>query len=164
MNKKEIDRYLDFCPHTGEIRRKIGKPGSPKGAIAGRVLPKTGYRMIGVDNKVYSAHRLMWLHVYGDWPKGQIDHINGDRLDNRPANLRDVSATENQRNKCLAKNNKSGIPGVVWVKAKGKWQAQIWNDCKSIYLGQHGNIFDAACARKSAENMYGYHPNHGRAA
>ena len=52
----------------------------------------------------YSAHRLAWFYIYGEWPKDEIDHINGDGTDNRLLNIREVNSTENNMNMRKSKN------------------------------------------------------------
>lgn len=95
-----------------------------------------GYWHIGFDGKVYSAHRLAWLYVYGEFPKNDIDHINGDKTDNRIANLRDVETSINCQNRRKARTgNKSGVLGASWHKRFGKWSAKIRVDGKSIHIG-----------------------------
>lgn len=98
-------------------------------------------------------------------PQGlQIDHVNGDGLDNRRSNIRAVCATQNQRNKRLGKNNTSGVQGVCYARRDGLWMAYIKVSGKGIVLG-HFKTFEAAvAARKQAERELGFHENHGRAA
>ena len=121
-----------------------------------------GYMVIRIEGVNYQAHRLAWLYMYGEWPDGQIDHINHDRTDNRLINLRTVSQQENTKNRSISSNNKSGITGVCWSKRWSNWRVQISNKKKNIALGHFSDKFEAVCARKSAENKYGYHTNHGR--
>jgi len=111
------------------------------------------------------AHRLAWLYTYGSFPNGDIDHINGNGLDNRIANLRDVTRSVNLSNAKKRVDNTTGITGVVKAHTKGKWQAQIGliaTTGKFKYLGTFDEIWDAICARKSADNAYGFNKNHGR--
>lgn len=122
-----------------------------------------GYPTGAINNQLIKAHRVIWAITHGAWPKGQIDHINGVRWDNRIANLRDVSLTENLRNMPLQKNNTSGVVGVLWYKQTSRWQAQISHEGKSIHLGFYRGIEEASAARRAAEIVLGYHKNHGRA-
>lgn len=76
--------------------------------------------------RFYFAHRLAWFYVHGEWPKGHVDHINGNRDDNSAGNLRDVSPTVNAQNLRKARSdNKSGLLGVCWVERVKRWKAQI---------------------------------------
>ena len=132
------------------------------GEIAFSYMNVCGYWVGKIFGQQYSAHRVIWALVNKEWPEDQIDHINGDRSDNRYVNLRAVSRLENSQNQKIASDNSSGLLGVGLCSNKTKWFARIGIDKTSIHLGTFDNIFDAACARKSAENKYGYHPNHGR--
>jgi len=113
-------------------------------------------------------HRTVWSAMYGSIPEGrEIDHINGDRADNRLENLRLVTRQENMRNAKKSNANTSGCTGVTWNKRAGKWQAQteVTQPCgkrRGKYLGVYPDWFDAVCARMSANNRYGFHVNHGR--
>jgi hypothetical protein len=100
--------------------------------------------------------------MHGEFPTYQIDHIDGDGLNNRLENLRDVTQLENLRNMTLYRNNTSGRIGVCFVKREGKWCAQIGTKSGSKHLGHFSNFDDAVTARKAAEVELGYHENHGR--
>jgi hypothetical protein len=100
--------------------------------------------------------------MYGEWPNHEIDHINGDSLDNRICNLRDVTSQGNNRNMSLAKTNTSGVCGVRYKKDRSKWVALITLNNRQTHLGYYQDFFEAVCARKSAERKYGFHENHGR--
>jgi len=119
-----------------------------------------GYIMIRVFDKPYSAHRLVWLYVYGYFPK-EMDHINHDRTDNRIINLREVTRLQNTRNKRLLKTNTSGVTGVYRIKDKDRYRVSIGVNGKSIHISCHEDIGGAIAARKAAEIEYGFHPNHG---
>jgi len=125
-------------------------------------LRKDGYIKISVNNRSYLAHRLAWLYVNGEWPTGQIDHINHDRSDNRISNLRDVDNRENHKNETLSSNNTSGVIGVYWKKSTGKWWAGIKVDGRMIHLGYYEYKTDAISARLGAERLYKFHSNHGK--
>jgi len=100
------------------------------------------------------AHMLAWLIVYGEWPNGQIDHINGDRLDNRIKNLRVVTQQQNAFNRVLYKNNSSGVKGVSWSIAQQAWHAQIRVTGKRIHLGFFKSKNDAANAYAAASAKF----------
>lgn len=98
----------------------------------------------------YKLHRVIM-----DAPVGMdVDHINGNPLDNRRSNLRICTHKENSRNTKLAKNNTSGAIGVRWDKTKNKWLARIKVDYKDIHIGRFNNFKDAVKARKDAEIKY----------
>lgn len=121
------------------------------------------YWKIGIGRFDYGAHRVAWFLYTGEDPLGlQIDHINGIRCDNRRENLRLVTIQENNKNQRVQVNNKSGVVGVGWHKASGKWLAQISSKGKRVHLGTFSSKTDAAAARKAAEIEYAFHPNHGK--
>ena len=108
-------------------------PNAPAGSVAGCRMNK-GYWAVSLLGRSYLAHRLAWLHVHGDWPKHQIDHINGDRGDNRLCNLRETTNATNAQNKRFARSdNKCGLLGVRQLREK--WQARIMKDGKATHLG-----------------------------
>lgn len=117
-------------------------------------------RVLGIG---FAAHRVVWAIHYGEWPTLQIDHINGEPLDNRIANLRQVTNEENSRNIKLPANNTSGRIGVSRRKC-GDWRAEICVDQQRINLGVFPTLEAASEARAKAERQHGFHPNHGRVA
>jgi hypothetical protein len=122
----------------------------------------TGYKAGTIKGVRIAAHRVIWAMTFGAWPPQDIDHINGDRSDNRISNLRSVSRLENGRNKA-AQESRSNAAGVMWVERNKKWRARITVNGKRLDLGLHSTIDEAVAARKKAERQYGFHPNHGRA-
>ena len=90
----------------------------------------------------------------------EIDHINGDRYDNRIINLKEATTSENNRNRRITDRNTSGYVGVV--KQGDKWYAYIKVDGKKIHLGTYNTKDEAIQARKQAEKKYGFHENHGK--
>lgn len=122
-----------------------------------------GYSVVRINGKGYLKHRIIWMLTYGVWPKC-IDHINGDRWDNKLENLRSVAPSENSKNLSQAVNNTSGVTGVCRNgKAFGKcWRARIKINRKDMSLGYFDSFEEAVEARKLAEIQYGFHPNHGK--
>jgi len=127
-------RLLDlfvYNQETGKFIRKINKKGRHAGSEAG-CKETQGYIRIQVDGAAYRAHRLAWLYLYGFMPK-IIDHINGDRSDNRIENLREANQRINNQNRRPETNNQSGYIGVS--KSRNKWRATITDKKKSIHIG-----------------------------
>lgn len=122
-----------------------------------------GYMCGEIFNKPVSAHRVAFTIYHGKRPDGEVDHINGNRSDNRISNLRDTTRTVNARNMKKSAANQSGVTGVSFYKSSGRWQSRIMADGKYLHLGYFDRFDDAVSARKSAEKKLGYHPNHGRA-
>lgn len=120
------------------------------------------YRHGTVAGRTLKAHRVAWAIHHGKHALYEIDHINGDGLDNSIANLRDVTPGENTRNKRRYKNNASGRIGVSRYSRSGKWMAYIRRDNKQVHLGYFDCLEDATAARSGAERTLGFHSNHGR--
>lgn len=109
-------------------------------------LSSGGYLSLKFGGRRYLAHRVVWLLAYGAWPAGVIDHINGNRADNRLENLRDCSPAINVQNQRRAHTNSaSGALGVVWRQKKQRWTASIKHAGRSIHLG-YFRTQDAATA------------------
>ena len=100
----------------------------------------------GDSQRAKSMHRLLLC------PENsmQVDHINGNGLDNRRCNLRIATHAQNQWNVGRPKTNTSGIKGVRYDKARGKWRASIWVNGKRKHVGCFANIDDAAMAYANA--------------
>ncbi|WP_081261091.1 HNH endonuclease signature motif containing protein [Sphingobium yanoikuyae] len=121
-----------------------------------------GYRVGKLLEFTMAAHRVAWAIYHGEWPRDQVDHIDGDRSNNRIANLRLVDNSENLRNAKLPVTNTSGHIGIGFHKRMGRWQAYIARGGRQVFLGYFTDIADAVKARETAEVEAGYHPNHGR--
>lgn len=124
-------------------------------------LNSKGYLVTRIMGRAYKLHRLAWFMVHAEWAE-EIDHINGDKSDNRIANLRSVTRAENMKNKPKYKQNSSGVIGVGWHKTTNKWIAKIRINGRDYHLGIFETIEGAAAARAAAEVRYGFHKNHGR--
>lgn len=125
------------------------------GDIAG-TINNEGYLSVEIKGISHKLHRLAWLYIYGKIPKDQIDHINRIRDDNKISNLRCATNTENQRNRTIGLNNKSGVIGVSFFESNQKWYSEISHNSKKIHLGCFINFNDAVIARKMAEYEYKY--------
>jgi len=157
-----LKQTLDYNSDTGVFTWLVANSNCVSiGDVAG-CRRGSGYMQISIDGSLYLSHRLAWLYVYGSFPDDQIDHINGVKDDNRIENLRDVTSSENGKNKKLQKNNKSGFVGVRFREDRCKWIARIQVDGKLNHLGQFVDRGDAIEARKEADIKYGFHENNGR--
>lgn len=105
-----------------------------------------GYRQICIYQKVYKAHRLAWFYVYGKWPSGQIDHINGMRSDNRISNLREATHSTNQANAKKRSSSNSPHKGVTYHVASGLWHARVTKERKLAFSGYFNSPDEAAKA------------------
>lgn len=154
MTPKLLREILRYDPATGIFIWLVSPAHrAPAGSVAGS-LKETGYRRISYRGHFYYAHRLAWLYVFGEPARLNIDHINGERDDNRIGNLRAVTHSQNIGNSRLSRANTSGFKGVGWDKARGKWAARIKVNYKFIHLGRFNNIKDAVAARLAADAKY----------
>lgn len=155
LTVERLRSLLDYNPETGSMVWKISSNSRMHvGAEAGTIA-KTGYRIVCIDYKQYLAHRLAWFYVYGSWPK-EIDHIDRDRSNNKLANLRLATRSQNNMNTKRRSDNKSGVTGVTWHKGSQKWRATIHKGGKQVQVGMFATIEEAAKAYQEAANeMHG---------
>jgi len=120
-----------------------------------------GYKTGILLGRAYLTHRVLLAMHIGYWPE-YVDHINGNRADNRIENLREVTKVQNGRNTAMPTTNTSGHIGVSWNSRDKRWSAYITLNRKRKALGNFKELQAAIFCRKAAEIAYGFHPNHGR--
>lgn len=160
FTRAEAREFLEYDPETGDFTWKV-----ERNSHGGKIYPgrkaggkNNGYIQIKLFGRIYRAHHLAWLFVTGEWPPvgKDMDHANRDRADNRWANLRLASRSENNINRALSAQNISGCSGVTWNDEIGKWHARITKAGRIHLLGHFEDVNAAIAARKKAENaMYG---------
>lgn len=157
-----LHKYLSYSEDSGLFHWKISPcPRVRKGDVAGTNHP-SGYINIGFNGKIYAAHRLAWIMHNGNEPIGDIDHIDGNKKNNRIENLRIATEAQNTWNRKICTRNKSGIKGVSWYKAYSKWCAQIRKNGKRHFLGYFNDIKAAETAVIRARNiLHGEFANNG---
>ena len=159
ITQARLKELFIYNSETGVFTRRIatGRHGCHiAGKIAG-TLQNRGYSVVTADSKRYLAHRLAWLYVKGAWPNGDLDHIDGDKLNNKISNLREATRKQNMQNVKNHKHNTSGFKGVAWHNQRNKWRAYIFDDYRQIHLGLFDSIHAAVEARKQAELIYHSH-------
>jgi hypothetical protein len=154
LTVEQLKDTLDYDADTGVFVWKIRPSKAVKaGDVAGCTEKRIGYITIGIAKRIYKAHRLAWLYVYGSWPKGLIDHINGNKADNRIENLREVFADGNSQNvRKPNRRNKSGFMGVIWFQ--NKWRASVSVNGKSKWLGDYSTPEEAHQVYLEAKRKY----------
>jgi len=164
LTYERVNELLRYDTETGKLYWKV-RPAQHVhiGDEAGGLLPQTTntYRRVRIDGWKYYTHRIVWLLNYKVWPDGDIDHIDGNGLNNRIENLRDVPSQENQKNMRMYRTNKSGVTGVYWNKATGKWQVMIGVNGKQKHLGYFTDFDEAASAYRKAADALGFTKRHG---
>lgn len=138
LTQEYLKKKVHYNPETGVFTWLwVFTRGKHRtGFRAGSLSNKHGYRSIVIDGVAYKEHRLAWLYVYGHWPDNILDHINGDRADNRISNIRLATRklnAENRRNPITG--HSTGFMGVVWRGRLKKYEARIHVDKKYVYLG-----------------------------
>ena len=167
LTAERAREVLDYDPETGALKWKVFYRRPKDASVLAGVVKKTSqgkhlYRQIAVDGRSYLAHRLVWLIVFGRWPEQLIDHINGDGLDNRIANLRECTPSQNMYNMRLRANNTSGFKGVYPTKKSGRFAAQIKRNGKNKYLGTFDSAQEAHTAYcEAADELHGEFANYG---
>lgn len=145
IDHNRLLQVLKYDPETGiftwleKISAKV-----VVGQVAGG-LNAAGYLSTRIFGKFYYLHRLAWFYMTGEWPD-RIDHVDGNRADNRISNLRVATQSQNILNSKLSKNNTSGFKGATWHKGAGRWAAQATVDGEHIHLGLFDLVEDAHAA------------------
>ena len=172
-------QLLDYDPETGKLFWKARSSSDFKASkyasaeqlaalwnrknaygLAFTATKSTGYRHGNIQGVTITAHRVAFAIYYGRWPS-HVDHINGDRTDNRIENLREVTASENHKNRRKNRGENARV-GVSYSPQRGRWQAQICSQQKRMHLGWFDTEAEALAAREKAERQLEFHPNHGR--
>jgi len=166
---EDLRKVIDYCPETGKMTWKVRSPDQfdavardPKdiaatwnkrfaGKPAFNSPTERGHLQGTVFGYHASAHRVAWAIHTGAWPTFDIDHLNGDPTDNRIDNMRDVTREINARNRRKNPRNTSGVNGVYRDKRRGTWYVSVVGLSKE----------QAITIRKYAEQMLGYHSDHG---
>ena len=139
ITQEELKSLLSYDPETGEFTRIKSPRRTDRLFQTAGTKNVTGYIHIFLLGKLYLAHRLVWLYVYGSFPTKEIDHINGCKNDNKLTNLRLSTRLENSQNQVKAK-------GFTWSKEKNKWAVSIFTDGKYKFLGRYDTELDARAA------------------
>lgn len=152
IDARRLREVLSYDPETGEFFWLVGIKGVCAGDRAGGLSRSRGYWRIQLDGQRHTAHRLAWLYMTGEWPRDQIDHINGIRTDNRFANLREATNAQNGANSSKRENTTSKYKGV---DRRGKrWRAQIRSGGKKYCLGMFDTPEEAYAAYCAAARKF----------
>lgn len=135
LDAGRVRHLFNYEPETGLIWHRIDKKGGPRAGDPAGTPDGNGYLRVQMDGMRTRGHRIAWVHYYGSEPNHDIDHINGDRSDNRIANLRDVPRRVNLENLRKPKGNMFGLLGVR--KNKSRFSAQITSKGEHMCLGTY---------------------------
>lgn len=146
MTHTDLLNFVTYTPSTGIFIRKVSAGNSVAGKVLGN-LSKQGYLKAMVLGEYVKLHRLAWFYVHGVWPTDQIDHINGNKTDNRLSNLRVCNTSTNCLNQVGArKNNKAGYQGVHQIVKTGRFRAGCTIQGVKYHLGVFATAEEAHAA------------------
>lgn len=153
VTAEQVRALFDYDASAGILIRKTPKGNQLAGTRAGSV-ERNGYRRVSVGNRNYQEHRVIWLYWYGTWPREELDHIDGDKSNNRIANLRDVPRRINSQNlRRAVSTSESGLLGVSRSRRHvlNPWVACIKVDGKQKHLGYFKSPEEASACYVNAK-------------
>jgi len=153
VSQSYLKSLISYNPDTGVFTWIKSGIGISKDLISG-YIENNGYRRIKINGKKYLGNRLAWLYMTGEWPSRFIDHINGEKDDDRFCNLREATQSQNCMNRKTTSKNTSGTTGVSWSKNDKKWVSYINVNRKRKTLGLFKDKERAIQVRKFAEFIY----------
>lgn len=150
LTPERLRELLHYDPETGIFTRR------DSGVVAGGI-EVSGRITVGIDGKRFYAYRLAWLYMCGYWPTEDIDHIDGNKRNDRIGNLREATKSQNAQNLSKRKKNKHGLVGVCWDRSRQKWKASIIVNGKTINAGRFPTpelAHAAYCAAKAKYHTF----------
>ena len=149
LTQSQLQSIFTYDPFTGVVTWTHGVSNMPANSIAG-CTNQSGYKVVTVEGKSFRLQRVIWILMFGHIPDGfYVDHINGNKLDNRLQNLRLATNSQNQQNRPAPKNNTSGYRGVTWHKQANKWMARLCHNKRRITIGFYDTPHEAYQAFKN---------------
>ena len=155
ISAAELRRLIDYDPETGRFTSRVRRGRIAVGDVVG-TRRNDGYVKIGIGGRQYYAHRLAWLHVYGEYPS-VVDHVDRNPSNNRLTNLRLVNLSQNQQNQVAHINNTSGYKGVTLHKKSGLWKAEIQVNRRRTTIGYYKTPDQASVAYQTAAMIFHSH-------
>lgn len=160
ITQNRLKEVVVYDPITGVFTSKAVRNRHKIGDVF-NTTNSCGYLRIKIDYTYYYLHRLVWLYMHGVWPSSNIDHINGDKADNRFTNLREATQSQNCRNRPVSHLSATKVKGVDFCKPMGRYRARIRVDGKRLPLGYFDTIEEAAEAYKvAAQNLHEQFAHH----
>lgn len=120
-----LEDAFSYCKETGTITRKVTMGNYPAGSVCVSKVTGGRYLKVTYQGEVYLQHRLAWYLHFGEWPTGQVDHIDGDGCNNRISNLRESDNSTNQCNITVTRKSQTGIKGVFPVRGGKLYRAEV---------------------------------------
>lgn len=152
LTHAELLARLRYCPKTGAFTWARRVANCLRGGEQAGCIDSYGYRLISIRGVPFKAHKLAWFYMTGEWPREQIDHINGEKDDNRWTNLREAPGSINHENRRAAKRgSKTGYLGVTFER--GKYRAAIATNRREVKLGTFKTAEEASAAYLDAKRV-----------
>lgn len=161
LTADRLRELVDYCPETGVMRWKVKRWRALPGDVCGTPHPSS--LRVRIEQRCYLVHRLAWLYVHGQWPEGDIDHIDGNPFNNRLSNLRTCNQAQNQQNRSArgSKRNTSGHACVSWDASRGAWMVRIRAHGRNHFGGRFQSIDEAVAARDRLKaEVHTFQPRH----
>lgn len=160
LTQAQLKELLNYDPATGAFtwvaRLGSARPNTPASAH----VDQYGYKRLMVHGRPYAQHRLAWMYMTGEWPAQQVDHLNGNRGDNRWVNLREATDAQNRQNMAKKAGTRSRLQGVTWFPRDGKWRSRLTINYKSHFLGYHDTEEEAHQAYlKAKAKLHTFQPS-----
>lgn len=146
LSLERVNALLSYDQETGLLIWRVSPSNNIKIGQAAGTISDRGYLRVRINHKQYPAHRLAWMLSHGYYPEHEVDHINGNKLDNKLTNLRLASRAQNNANMLLRKDNTSGFKGVSWRPHNKKWVARMSVNGKRKTIGHFATKEEAAQA------------------
>lgn len=153
INNQDLKNIVHYDETSGAFTWLKSGKGVPKSRSAG-TKNAAGYVQIQIKGRLYYAHRLAWLYMTGEWPKGQIDHVNLCKDDNSWSNLREAEEDQNKWNLGLSRHNKSGVKGVSFDQRTQRWRVRVCVSGACRSAGYFDSIEDAARAASDFRKLH----------
>lgn len=161
----DYDRLVEVfeCDYDGWLYNRHSRGRAKIGERAG-YLDVHNYWRVVIDYKKYYVHHLVWFYVHGEWPSSELDHIDGNSMNNAPANLRLCNRTQNNCNRKRRPTGESGLRGAYLDKRNLQWHSQIQFGSQSYFLGNFDTPKEAHeafeyAAKKLHGEFYSPQPN-----
>lgn len=160
ITQEEVKNLFDYQDSGNLIRRFSVNSRAIKGQEIGSVGVR-GYRRVSIDYTRFFLHRLIFLWHHG-YMSNEIDHINGDKTDNRIENLRSCTRSQNSCNKKIRRDNNTGVKGISWHKRSQKFIARVCYNGKRTHIGYFDDIEEARkSVQKCRDELHGIFANNG---
>lgn len=158
VTRADLLEWFTYNAETGNLHRiRTVENGTWAGGIAGGI-DGNGYRRIRFNGRLYREHQLVWAYFYGSFPVVEIDHINGNRIDNRVENLRLSNRFEQTQNIRVRSTNNTGFKHIVYVEERKKYRVGYKMRKKNIFVGHFDTLEEAKAALKADKEARG-HPD-----